>query len=635
MPGLFTGATGTWGGFAGLLYGSTSLSTPPGLLADVGASFSPASLFAAGEPGVWYDPSDFSTMFQDSVGTTPVTAVEQPVGLLLDKSQGLVLGPELVTNGDFSNGTTGWASGTSFTSTAAVVSGEMQVTPTVDFGRQYQTITTVAGRSYRFTGSGRIVSGVAFPYVVVNRAASQGDDLIVQYFSTTSLVNFSYVFIATQATTNIILSSRTGTVGGFDNISVKLLPGNHATQSTSASRPVLSARVNLLTKTEQFDDAVWLKFDASSPPPAVSAPDNTTTADKFVEGTGSSVHRFIQAGTIVSGTQYYFSVYAQAAERTRLLLRNNNGSTDVDTVFDLTGIGSVVSGSGDITPVGGNWFRIVRTFTAVASTTSNFISQFLLVNTGTNTSYTGDGTSGLYLWGADLRVANDGVNLPVYQRVNTSTDYDTTGFPYYLRFDGTDDSMATNTITPGIDKVQVFAGVRKLSDTGFGAIVELSAELAANNGSFLVRGPESGANYFVGSKGTSTVLRTLITYTAPITNIIAMVSNISGPLIQTRINGLTVDTSTASQGAGNYLAYPLYIGRRGGTALPLNGRIYSLITRFGANLDATTIDNTEQWISGKMGGGYYPTGYDFLVDANGDQITDASDNPLFTQVIYT
>ena len=58
-----------------------------------GATFSPTSLFANGEQGVWYDPSDLTTLFQDSAGTTPVTAVEQPVGLMLDKSKGLVLGP--------------------------------------------------------------------------------------------------------------------------------------------------------------------------------------------------------------------------------------------------------------------------------------------------------------------------------------------------------------------------------------------------------------------------------------------------------------------------------------------------------------------------------------------------------------
>lgn len=45
-----------------------------------------AALFANGEQGAWYDPSDFSTMFQDSAGTTPVTAVGQPVGRILDKS---------------------------------------------------------------------------------------------------------------------------------------------------------------------------------------------------------------------------------------------------------------------------------------------------------------------------------------------------------------------------------------------------------------------------------------------------------------------------------------------------------------------------------------------------------------------
>lgn len=48
--------------------------------------WTPARLFAASEQGVWYDPSDFSTMFQDSAGSTPVTAVGQPVGKMLDKS---------------------------------------------------------------------------------------------------------------------------------------------------------------------------------------------------------------------------------------------------------------------------------------------------------------------------------------------------------------------------------------------------------------------------------------------------------------------------------------------------------------------------------------------------------------------
>ena len=50
-----------------------------------GAAFSPKSLFANGEEGAWYDPSDLSSMFQNSDGTTAV-AVGDPVGYIADKS---------------------------------------------------------------------------------------------------------------------------------------------------------------------------------------------------------------------------------------------------------------------------------------------------------------------------------------------------------------------------------------------------------------------------------------------------------------------------------------------------------------------------------------------------------------------
>lgn len=43
-------------------------------------------LFAAGEKGAWYDPSDFSSLSQTIDGLTPVTAANQYVGKMLDKS---------------------------------------------------------------------------------------------------------------------------------------------------------------------------------------------------------------------------------------------------------------------------------------------------------------------------------------------------------------------------------------------------------------------------------------------------------------------------------------------------------------------------------------------------------------------
>jgi len=53
---------------------------------SMGASYAPGDMFLNGEEGIWLDPSDFSTMFQDVAGTIPVTAPDQPVGKIFDKS---------------------------------------------------------------------------------------------------------------------------------------------------------------------------------------------------------------------------------------------------------------------------------------------------------------------------------------------------------------------------------------------------------------------------------------------------------------------------------------------------------------------------------------------------------------------
>lgn len=51
-----------------------------------GANFDPMTLFAGGKQGVWYDPSDKSTLYQDAAGTVPVTKDGDPVALMRDKS---------------------------------------------------------------------------------------------------------------------------------------------------------------------------------------------------------------------------------------------------------------------------------------------------------------------------------------------------------------------------------------------------------------------------------------------------------------------------------------------------------------------------------------------------------------------
>lgn len=174
---------------------------------------------------------------------------------------------------------------------------------------------------------------------------------------------------------------------------------------------------------------------------------------------------------------------------------------------------------------------------------------------------------------------------------------DSTGRPY-LSFDGVDDSLVTGTITPAIDKVQVFSGVRKISDAARANIVEFGN--AALNAWF-INGPSgSGSDYYFGSAGSvSTFTRTV--KAAPTTDVLTCIGDIANDIAIIRDNGTQVATSTANQGTGNYNALPLYIGRRGGTTLPFNGRIYSLIVRFGSSLSSDQITSAEAWVNGKTG----------------------------------
>ena len=172
----------------------------------------------------------------------------------------------------------------------------------------------------------------------------------------------------------------------------------------------------------------------------------------------------------------------------------------------------------------------------------------------------------------------------------------------YLNFDGSDDSLVTGTITPGTDKAQVFAGVRKPVENANGTIVEFSVAADGNPGAFFLRASGgSSANYQWAVRSASNTTSPVITATAPDTSVLDLLVDFAAPITTTRRNGAQTTFAATPAGAGNFLAYPAYIGRRGGTSLPFNGRIYSLICRFGPNLTADQIAQTEAWVNARTG----------------------------------
>lgn len=81
-----------------------------------------------------------------------VTPNAYKAGTLYSVLPTAIAGSEIVTNGDFSNGTTGWSS-PDYNSTLSIVGGQMKIVNTITLGRVVQAITTVVGKTYLASGT--------------------------------------------------------------------------------------------------------------------------------------------------------------------------------------------------------------------------------------------------------------------------------------------------------------------------------------------------------------------------------------------------------------------------------------------------------------------------------------------------
>ncbi len=317
----------------------------------------------AANTGIWYDPQDLTTLFQDTQGTLPVYMpgtglVDPPVGLMLDKSQGLELGPELwdgvltASSGGAYNATTGELSCVNTT-------GEIHLPsfsgPTLVAGTFYKVTVKLSGNlsnihSITLTG-GSSTPGFGTGGVERTTILAAGGE-------------YSWIGGRFGGETNpkfVIWTDGTTTWGGLfiESISIREIKGYHAYQSTTTARPTLSGRYNLLTATE-----------------TLATQSVTTVATDYTLS-------FSGEGTVtLSGTA-------------------------TDTLSEGT-----------------------HTITCTAGTLTCTV----------------DGS----VTEADLRVKRDGSSLPAYQAVVDADNYDTDGFPLFLKRDMVDDNMLCQVPEGGI-----------------------------------------------------------------------------------------------------------------------------------------------------------------------------------------
>ncbi len=166
------------------------------------------------------------------------------------------------------------------------------------------------------------------------------------------------------------------------------------------------SRTNDFERTEEFDNSFWSKSQASVTANDTVSPDGSQTADKLVEDSSTNFHRVFVSPTTTTAT-YTFSVFAKADEREFLVLRNNLSGANINACFNLTS-GSITfngfSGDAEIENYGNGWFRCSATETdpSGGATTFSILLSNSAVTNNTIPSYTGDGSSGLHIWGAQL-----------------------------------------------------------------------------------------------------------------------------------------------------------------------------------------------------------------------------------------
>lgn len=531
-------------------------------------------LFQGNRQGWFLDADDEATMFEDAAGTIPMVGVEKPVGLWIDKSKGLVVGSDLSTNGNFAVGT-GWAFGAGW----AIASGIAQATATSsDF---YQPLASVAlGKYYEITFTiSNYSAGTIRPFVgnvaVIGTWVSANGTYTQRLFCFNAALEWGF--------------RTTGFTGHLDNVSIKEISGgNHAYQTTSAARPTRSARYNLLTKTES---GVLADYATRS-----------NVSQVAFAGVDSGLGLAFPSG--VTSYALKNDSIPLATYKIRVLVRMDDNAGP--PVF---GSATPNHPANDLVLAGGNVDLSPATYTVEDLGGGLYAVSAVYTSTGTSNhgvlKYLGNSGRSFTSSGWDIRSSTEGSGLPAYQRVNTSTDYDTVGFPKYVVGDGATRWMRTASIDfSGTDEITHLIGLRKLSDAAQATIHELG-DGTATQYKFNLNGLSytNSVKYLYVQSGSLVpnppyTESTNTAHAAPHSAVLTCAGKISTDYSILRVNGVQEGSDADNQGTGNFSNLPVYFFSRGGTSLFHNMRLYQSVV-VGALLDANTIASTEALIRSK------------------------------------
>ena len=208
---------------------------------------------------------------------------------------------------------------------------------------------------------------------------------VINYTPTTSVGFTNYIPVMQTANNNVARFDVDSVTGESKGLLIEL--GN----------------ANYLLYSQDFTNSNWIKTNATITANSTIAPDGSNTAAKLVNANTTNGFIYQTCATSVSTTApyyyYNYSIHIKAAElsnaRIQIVSGPNSAYVDVNlstgTLGNVSNSGIIVTNSA-IKNVGNGWYRASLGFTSSAAVTSSFVYSTL----------TGNGYSGIYIWGAQI-----------------------------------------------------------------------------------------------------------------------------------------------------------------------------------------------------------------------------------------
>ena len=271
------------------------------------------------------------------------------------------------------------------------------------------------------------------------KLATSGDTFPLTSPFTSEFVGLDGLALDLQFATDKSLTARKGPTPAFTRASSATFVGSNGLIQSAGNNvarfdhdPVTLAckgllieesRTNLLQRSEEFNNAYWVKFQMQlfgsgsiANTTETFAPDGSNNADKLVENTVTDRHQIGDVGPATTVGTYTYSIFVKkpagsAVSHIMVVFGGVAAAGVAATSLNLItlGIGDTLGGSNlnsSAIQYPNGWINLRCTVTTTVAGALNPNILFSRNGLFVNRSYTGDGTSGVYLWGAQLEAGS-------------------------------------------------------------------------------------------------------------------------------------------------------------------------------------------------------------------------------------